>query len=278
MVKARLILIALAAFLCTAAGAQAYKWETYPMDGHRTGNSIPNTDNVEQAMGKVRGGVYHAPNGRRYRGSTAKVAKLMIDVQPRMAEVKEYIGNCPGGMPRNQAAIGNLIVDCLMRAASEATGLKVDVGLTNYGGIREDMPAGDVILDDIISMLPFKNYLVVVSYRGEDLVRLFDKMAERRLQVLGGVEVTVRDRKVVDLKVGGEEVDKDRIYHLATTDFLLTGGDNVFAAADALDIQMTDELIREGMLRYLRELRGQGRPIAYDNTPRVHYLDGEDGR
>lgn len=272
------IISSLAALLlfCTSAFAQDFSWEYVPMDGSRVGATIPTTDNIDKAIGTVRGRRFIAPNGKVYRGGSAPaVASLMIDAQASMAEVKEYIGNCPEGMVRRkpESELANMLVDRLMVAVEAETGRKVDVGLLNFGGIRCDMPKGTVIMDDILSMLPFKNYICYVAIKGADLQYLIDHMAAEKMQELGGMEVVVKDHKVTKALVGGKPIEMDRIYGLATIDFLLTGGDNIFAARNAVELVQTEILMRDAILPYLRALAAEGKPIEYHCDGRVRYED-----
>lgn len=249
------------------------KWQRAHMDGSRTGVTAPNADNVEQALGTVKDGVYHAPNGKVFKGgATPEVARLLIAAQPEMAIVKEYIGYSPREVVRStrpQNELSNLIVDRLMATTAEVTGKKVDVGIANFGGIRVDLPQGDVILDDILSMLPFENYLCYVQLKGKDLRALYEQFARTGMQVVGGVELTIKDRELVDVKVGGQPLDDEALYGLATIDFLLDGGDEIHCAKNALDLIQTKVLLRDAVLPYMRELGAAGKPIEYHVDNRV---------
>ena len=55
-----------------------------------------------------------------------------------------------------ESALSNWFVDILMAKVEKLSGKKVDIGIANFGGIRVDMPQGDIILDDMLSMFPFK--------------------------------------------------------------------------------------------------------------------------
>ena len=272
----RKINCAIALILCAGMlHAQEFNldWQRAHMDGSRTGVTAPNADNVEKALGTVKDGVYYAPNGKVFKtGATPEVARILIDAQPEMAFVKEYIGYSPREVNRSvrpQNELSNLIVDRLMAKTAEETGKKVDVGICNFGGIRVDLPQGDVILDDILSMLPFENYLCYVQLRGRDLRALYDQFARTGMQVVGGVELTIRDHQLVDVKVGGQPLDDDAIYGLATIDFLLDGGDEVHCAKNALDLIQTKVLLRDAVLPYMRELGAAGKPIEYHVDNRV---------
>ena len=252
------------------------KWSRTHMDGSRTGVTTPNADNVQQALGVIKDGVYYAPNGKVFKkGATPEVARLLIEAQPMMAEVKEYIGYSPREVDRSvrpQNELSNLIVDRIMAKTQEVTGKKVDVGITNFGGIRVDLPLGDVILDDILSMLPFENYLCYVQLKGSDLRALYKQFASTRMQAVGGVELTVRDNQLVDVKVGGKPLDDNALYGLATIDFLLDGGDDIFCAKNAVELIQTKVLVRDAVLPYMRELGAAGKPIEYHLDNRVQEL------
>ena len=249
------------------------KWERVHMDGSRTGATAPDADNVRQALGEVRDGVYYAPNGKVFKeGAVVKAAELLIAAQPQMAYVKEVIGYSPrevDSSTRPQNEIANLIVDRIMAKTAEITGKKVDAGIANFGGIRVDLPQGNVLLDDILSMLPFENYLSYVQLKGSDLRALYKQFAEGRMQVVGGVELTIKDHQLVDIKVGGEPLDDNKLYGLATIDFLLDGGDDVFCARNAQDLIITKTLVRDAVLPYMRELTAAGKNIEYHLDNRV---------
>ena len=270
------ITCAILLILC-ACGLKAQEfnmdWNRAHMDGSRTGVTAPNADNVEQALGTVKDGIYYAPNGKVFKkGATPEVARLLIEAQPEMAFVKEYIGYSPREVDRSQRPqneLSNLIVDRTMAKTEEVTGRKVDVGIVNFGGIRVDLPQGDVILDDILSMLPFENYLCYVQLRGADLRALYQQFARTGMQVVGGVELTVKDHELVDVKVGGKALDDNALYGLATIDFLLAGGDEISCAKNALELIQTKVLLRDAVLPYMRELGAAGKPIEYHLDNRV---------
>jgi hypothetical protein len=129
-------------YVCMAQGV-SIEWKTDPVDGHRTGVVASNADNVLQSMGYVKGRTYHSPNGRKFRGGTTpKVARIMLGCQDEMAKVKQVIGYSTREMVREypECEIYDWYVDELMRAVADSTGKKVDIGFTNRGGVRIDMP------------------------------------------------------------------------------------------------------------------------------------------
>lgn len=266
--------------LASCNTAPRFSWESYEVDAHRTGVSAPNAENVAEALGTVEGDIYTAPNGRTFaKGScTYATAVDLIAVQPEMAALKEVIGYSSREMIRKGAncEITNWIVDHIREDVARLTHRKVDLAIINSGGIRVDLPQGDVILDDMVSMLPFRNYLCYVALKGSDVIALFEGMAQRSIQPVSGVKVVVNNHKLDTLLIGGKPVDPDKVYGVGTIDFLLDGGDKLNVGKNAKELIITDCLVIDSMLPYARSFALQGKPIEYFVDDRVIIKGGEE--
>lgn len=277
----RKITVIIALCSCMAWGAEAYGqdvltgfgWSRARMDGSRTGCVSPSADDVEKSVGRVKGRTYYAPNGRVYRGGTvAAVASAVLDAQPAMAQVKKVIGHAPEAMVREapECALSDMFIDTIMAAVEEKSGKKVDVGIGNFGGIRVDLPEGDILLDDMLSMFPFKNSIVYVALKGSDLRAILEQMAATRIQVLGGVRIKVSGGRLVSATVDGEPLDDGKVYGVATISFLLDGGDNLHVGKNALETEVYDDVdIIDVMLGYIESETAAGRDITYSVDGRV---------
>lgn len=262
--------------LCLGGNAQEYTWSRHVMDGSRTGVKASNADNVAEAMGRMKGKTYVAPNGRKFKkGVTPEVASLLLGVQPDMRELKQVIAYSTEEMVREypECAIGNWFVDALMGEVEKLAGKKVDLGITNFGGIRVDMPKGDVLLDDIVSMFPFKNKLCYLDIKGKDVRVLLERLAAGGWQNVGGARCVVRDRKLVSAEIGGQPLDDEKVYGVATVDFLLNGGDDVYVARNAVDLRIFDQIVIDVILPYVKNLTAQGKPIEYHTDGRIRFID-----
>ena len=257
----------------TAMG-QDYEWEAARMDGSRTGTISPSKDNVTEALGEFKGGKYVAPNGKTYgkRSIVGKTASIVMAAQPEMARVKDVIGYSPRSMTVTypECALSDWFVDILMARTEKLSGKKVDIGVANFGGIRIDMPEGDILLDDMLSMFPFKNQLVYVEHTGKQVRSILEEMAAGRFQVLGGVRVVAEDGKLVEALIGGEPIDDEKVYGMATISFLLSGGDGLSLGNDALSVTVFEnEDIIDAVLEYVHGETAAGRPIEYEADGRV---------
>lgn len=280
MVKAvlKFIFPALLAVSCAQYKAPVFSWEKFDMDGHRVGAGVSRADNVQEALGVYENGIYTAPNGKVFSdGCTPSVAKALIDVQPSMARLKQVVGISTRVMKnaKPESELSNWEVDVVSRETERLFGEKVDFGITNFGGIRADIPEGEVMLDDIESMFPFKNYLCYVKIKGTRVKEIFDSFAANKIHCVSGVKLVIDGRKVKELLIGGEPLDLDREYGMATINFLLDGGDGLFLAEDALELKMSDVLVRDAILNDMKERQRDGRPLEYFKDGRVQIINRE---
>lgn len=272
MKQSLIILTLMLSSLCLSA--QDYRWKAADMDGSRTGCTVPDKDNVSEALGTFKGRKYISPDGTVHRKSSAaaKTAEVVADAQPAMAKVKNVIAYSTDAMKSRypESALSNWYVDIVMDKTEALAGKEVHMGVCNFGGIRVDMPQGNVILDDMLSMFPFKNSLVYVEHKGSVIRGWLEDMAADRFQILGGVRVVAEDGKLVSVEIAGEPLDDDRIYGVATISFLLNGGDGLYLSKDAVSLTSFDDVnIIDAVLEHIYAETAAGRPIEYQTDGRV---------
>jgi 2',3'-cyclic-nucleotide 2'-phosphodiesterase (5'-nucleotidase family) len=156
-----------------------------------------------------------------------------------------------------------------MAEVQELTGKPVHIGVLNFGGIRADLPAGHILMDDVESMLPFINYLVYVEHKGSKIREILESMAPRRFQVLGGVKIVVENNQIASIEIGGEPLDDDKVYGMATISFLLNGGDGLNLAKDALVVDQLNAIVNEPVMKHIRKETAAGRKIGYKKDGRI---------
>ena len=167
----------------------------------------------------------------------AMVDKLAADLD---ASLNIEIGATSGALDsrRNvvrgeESTMGNLIAD----AMRDATG--ADITITNGGGIRADRtydPGTVLTRRDILSELPFGNVTVVTELPGSQIlaalengVSQVEKGAGRFPQVSGLNFVydpsAPAGARITEVTVGGAALEADKVYRVATNDYMLGGGD-----------------------------------------------------
>ncbi|MBO4340944.1 MAG: 5'-nucleotidase C-terminal domain-containing protein [Bacteroidales bacterium] len=240
-------------------------WKLVAMDGHRVGARSVTTENVETALGTFTDSGYIAPNGIAFPGDSPvpEVASILMEAQPSLAPMKVVVGHSARMMMnlRTEAdlPLGNLFADILRARASRDFKVPMDFAITNFGGIRCPMPEGAITLEDIQSMFPFKNYLCYVRMKGCNLTRLLQQLAlTKAFQATSGARVRVKSHNLVSAQVGGKPIDPDRIYNVATIDFLLDGGDRIAIGALAEKVVLSRTLLYDVMLDYVKECESKG--------------------
>lgn len=274
----RVILLILPMTVLLGSCKESMTWSRVSMKTERTGVVASNASNVAQAMGTITDSIYTAPNGKVFAKGTATyaVAKDLIGAQPAMSELKSVIGYSTREMRKEkpESALSDWFIDALMRAAEAKSGKKVDVGITNFGGIRVDMPGGEILKDDIVSMFPFKNCLCYVELAGKEVRTLLEQFAQTGWQVVGGARCVVKDKKLVSAEIDGKPIDDNRIYGVATISFLLNGGDDIFVARNAKRLEIYDDiLIIDVMLPYVLQLTAEGKPVEYETDGRIQIIN-----
>jgi 2',3'-cyclic-nucleotide 2'-phosphodiesterase (5'-nucleotidase family) len=185
------------------------------------------------------------------------------------------------GVRIEESPLGNLFAD-LMRAARP----DADVALTNGGGLRADLPAGELTYGDLYEAMPFDNRFATVSVTGGQLAHMIEKnlIASHGVFSISGVRVAARckgEKLVVALtrEKGGRKVKEAERLTVVTSDFLASGGDGTFGDLDlpkgAVELHDDGPIIRDAIAEVLVKRGGTvraGDKRLHDRaTPRLVY-------
>jgi hypothetical protein len=130
-----------------------------------------------------------------------------------------------------ESRLGDLVADVLRRE------MHTDLALINHRSIRGGF--GRLIFyEDLARCLPFRNQICTVFLTGRQLDMLLrrNSLENRRFLQVSGAEVAYRlnDEKSARIHLGGKPIEMDRIYSVATNDYLALGArgrEPVFAQA-----------------------------------------------
>lgn len=243
----------------------SFEWRRVSMDTHRTGARPITATNVDVSLGTFTDSTFTTPSGVTYPASNevAKVASLILEVQPVMAPMKVVIGHSARMMMNDRdnpdLPLGNLVADALREYGSKYFKVPMDFAITNFGGIRVPMPEGEVTVDDIASMFPFINYICYVKMKGENLTRLLEQLSgTSAFQAISGATVKVKAHKLESALVGGKPIDPAKVYNILTIDFLLDGGDQLRIGSMAEEVILSHVLIKDVMLNYVKDCEAKG--------------------
>lgn len=230
-----------------------------------------------------------------YTGSVPAVAARIAEIQAEVdaeygvtfatSEVDLNGERAPGNRT-GETNLGDLIADAFRWYALEQGDLGVDadhvVALTNGGGIRASVAAGDITATDILTVLPFGNEVAYVNVTGEVLLEALEASTYCTPEEVGafpqvaGIEFTVDTTKAYDQgeqypsstyygpnsinrvtinSINGQPFDPEANYVVVTNDFLAAGGDTYYAFNVSVS-RSTGKLMDEAVVEYITEELG----------------------
>ena len=118
-------------------------------------------------------------------------------------------------------------------------------------------------MGDVLDVAPFDNKIYFLTLTGDKVLELFAQIAHRGGE---GVSHSVclhisRDGKLLSATVGGQPVDKNRSYRIATLDYVAQGNDEMVAFKAKTGVVAPDSEsnnLRFIIMDYLRELASKG--------------------
>ncbi|WP_291864224.1 5'-nucleotidase [Maribacter sp.] len=155
---------------------------------------------------------------------------------------------------------GNLIADIIKIQANpifkSRTGNNIDFVLLNHGGIRSIISKGAVTARTAYEVMPFENTIVVVELNGKSILDLVQYLINtKRAHPISGAQVILsKNNKLKTLNIQGKPFDNTKTYFVATSNYLVNGGDNMGFFKDGLNVSETDYKIRNAIIDYFKKV------------------------
>lgn len=195
---------------------------------------------------------------------TARVDSVMSPVVGRSARYME--------VHRPESELSNLLADILMWASSYY-GERPVFAVYNMGGIRAPLPEGTVTYGDILRIAPFENKICFLTLSGKYVLKLFENIAFVGGQgVSRGVELVIKDRKLVSARLNGEEIDPARNYRIVTIDYLAEANDQMEAFKKKNEYKSTrneEDDMRNIIAKYFRAMEKRGEAVDARTEGRI---------
>ncbi len=137
------------------------------------------------------------------------------------------------------------------------TGQTIDFVLLNFGGIRSDLPKGDITMGSAYNLMPFENEMVVLTMSGEKVQELADYLIKHRLPHPLSKQVQLQithDGKITHFTIHGKPFNPKATYLVATSDYLMYGGDAMYFFSNPLKTDMLDYKVRNVLIDYFTKI------------------------
>jgi 2',3'-cyclic-nucleotide 2'-phosphodiesterase (5'-nucleotidase family) len=159
-----------------------------------------------------------------------------------------------------QSKIGNLQSTITLASANKIFNLRenknVDLCLLNNGGIRSIVNKGPVTTRTAFELMPFENNLVVASLKGEQILELINYfIKEKKPHPLAGLTFTIDKNDVAkNILVQNKPLDLQKIYYVATNDYLYNGGDSMNFFKKSVEMYDLDYKLRNVWIDYFKKV------------------------
>lgn len=209
----------------------------------------------------------------------ARVAALAEPLEKIKAEVvgsaAETIDGARESCRLGECSMGNLVADAML-AASAPQG--VTIVITNGGGLRASIDAGEMTMGEVLTVLPFQNTLATFEASGatvidalENGVSQVEEIAGRFPQVAGmrftwDPSVGPSEGRVQEVMVAsGDEwvpIDPEATYMVATNDYVRNGGDGYRMFVDTANAYDYGPGLEEVVARFIAAQGGEYVPYT----------------
>ena len=169
-------------------------------------------------------------------------------------------------------AMQNWVSDAAMDILKDLSGIKnIDCAIMNKGGIRADMPKGTVTEGVIGSMFPFDNRFVVLEMPGNELIESIKLMCGRGGDAVSKeLKATYNEKgELLKATLKGKKIDPNKIYTVATIDYLANGGDYMTPMTRCKRLFVDTQKYGNHILRYVKALEAAGKKIDAKDEVRI---------
>jgi 5'-nucleotidase/UDP-sugar diphosphatase len=213
------------------------------------------------------------PDAKTCEPDAAVAALLAPYVEQANASLKDVVGEAAADFVfgdrltrKTETALGDMICDANVWYFREVYRQQIDFAFHNGGNMRAELKQGPITQEQILTVLPFENYLYIASLKGSDIIELFNFIAtipqgsgsfpQVSAELRYTVDYSEGTGKLRDLAIGGAPVDPNRTYRFCTNDYLLRGGDGYEILTRSVEPFNTSLLLSYVTIEYIRARNG----------------------
>jgi 2',3'-cyclic-nucleotide 2'-phosphodiesterase (5'-nucleotidase family) len=168
-----------------------------------------------------------------------------------------------------ESLLSNFSADVYRKSASDYLKSEVDIAIVNLGGLRTVVPAGDITVRKVFELMPFENELVIVYLKGDNLNALCQYFASMGGEGVSGLRFKIDTKKAVEIQIGGQPLDTNKIYSIATNDYLAGGNDKMAALALHEKRINTGIKVRNMLIDFIKAQTAKGKEIRAELDGRI---------
>lgn len=178
--------------------------------------------------------------------------------------MNEVLTRSTGRIEKGQpdGPLNDLLTDALLQQATQRYGKPVDCSHLNFGGIRNNLPQGNITTGSVFEVMPFDNQLVILTVNGTMLQQMLDHFASGNKLVVGGLRAKLRDGKAQSVTfTNGRTLQPGETYTIVTSDYVADGGDGAGFLKNPVRRETLNYLMRDALIDYFRQQGKSGQPL-----------------
>jgi len=175
-------------------------------------------------------------------------------------EMNKILSYTPKAMYKNDTpyntAIGNMMADAVFEVANpvfyQRFNDSIDAVLLNYGGIRAGINKGKITTRTAYNIMPFENMVVVAKLDHKGVEQMVEYLSKaKKAHPISNMSIKLNGNwKLLDFRIADNAIVKGQFYYIATSDYLVNGGDNMTFFQEAEAIYPTDYKLRSLLIDY----------------------------
>ena len=167
-------------------------------------------------------------------------------------------------------ALNNLTADIIF-SFRNYKGIEADFCLLNYGGLRSNLPTGNISVADIYQLMPFDNKMVIVKIKPQIIDSIVQYIYSFDGQPISGIDIEFMKDGSRKVLIKNKAIDYSRDYYMITSDYLAQGGDKMSFLTQADSVFETNISIRDAFFLYFHELEVKNLEVKTDISERIKY-------
>lgn len=163
-----------------------------------------------------------------------------------------------------ESSLNNLLAEAAKWSVAANSSVTPDIGIMNAGGVRDDLPAGDITYKQAFSVQPFGNENSYKTLKGADFKEALEqqwKPGQDRPRLSLGLSNNVsytynpdaeQGNRITSITIDGKPMDMDKDYIVAGSTFLLGGGDSFDALTKGSEMSNIGLVDVDAFIQYLK--------------------------
>lgn len=170
--------------------------------------------------------------------------------------------------------LADILLDDMRHKTREGGMPEPDFALLNMGGMRSALPKGEIRVANVFQLAPFENSALALSLDSAAVCEVMRHIAERGGEAIAGASFTVsEDGQVQDILMGGKPLAGGVTYHLATIDYLATGGDEFECLVDKEAYFQSGLPLRDMLLEHFAQMGEAGIRAKAATNVRIKFMN-----